>query len=65
MYTTFQQTFVYILYAKCIQNVCKMFVYKIYPVFRQTFVSKCMQNVCIQNVYYNLTIFCIHFVYKT
>ena len=31
-----------------------MFVYKMYPIFRQTFVyilhTKCIQNVCIQNV---------------
>ena len=45
-----------------------MFVYKIYPIFRQIFVhilnTKCMQNVCIQNVSHILTNFCMQNVFK-
>ena len=40
MYTTFQQTFVYIFHTKCIQNIYKMFVYKVSPIFQQAFVYK-------------------------
>ena len=62
----------------CTQNVYKMFVYKMYPTFRQTFVYilctnfswhssfdfvyKMYTKVC-GNVGYILYTFCIHFVY--
>ena len=77
IYPTFQ-IFVYILYTKCIQNVYKMFVYKMYPTFQQSFVYilytkfswhssfdfvyKMYTKAC-QNVVYILHTFCIYFAY--
>ena len=45
-----------------------MFIYKMYPTFRQTFVykmyTKCIQNVYLQNVSHISTNFCTQNVYK-
>ena len=59
MYLTFRQTFVYILCTKGIQNIYKMFVYIMYPLFRQILYTKCTQNVCIQNFAKLFYTFCI------
>ena len=72
MYPKFRQTFVYILYTFCIQNVYKIFVYKIYSIFRlNTF---CIQNFagivllilykqCIPTFVKMWYKFCIYFIY--
>ena len=59
MYLTFRQTFAYILCTKGIQNIYKMFVYKMYPLFRQILYTKCTQNVCIQHFTKRFYTFCI------
>ena len=51
LYPTFRQTFVYILYTKCIPNVSIQNV------------SHISTNFCIQNVYKSLSKCGIHFVY--
>ena len=68
MYTTFRQTFVYILYTKS-KEICQLnFVYELYATVCRNvgyiLYAKILFKFCIQNVYKSLWKYGVHFVYK-